>query len=161
MFPSFIDDLILASDLCDIPMTPEKEPKETSDLCDIPMTPEKDAEETKRVDSDSSVGLTSFFSKKKPRTRRPCVRKWSNKQNRKESWAENMKRRCTHCRAEKTPQWREGPSGPKTLCNACGVRYKSGRLVPEYRPVASPTFDNCKHSNSHKQILKRKLSGGV
>ncbi|KAI3699081.1 hypothetical protein L2E82_43104 [Cichorium intybus] len=49
-------------------------------------------------------------------------------------------RRCTHCASEKTPQWRTGPLGPKTLCNACGVRYKSGRLVPEYRPAASPTF---------------------
>ncbi|GJU21494.1 GATA transcription factor 4-like protein [Tanacetum coccineum] len=35
-------------------------------------------------------------------------------------------RRCTHCSSEKTPQWRTGPLGPKTLCNACGVRYKSG-----------------------------------
>jgi hypothetical protein len=22
-----------------------------------------------------------------------------------------------------TPVWRAGPQGPKTLCNACGVRY--------------------------------------
>lgn len=22
-----------------------------------------------------------------------------------------------------TPVWRAGPNGPKTLCNACGVRY--------------------------------------
>ncbi|KAJ0007528.1 hypothetical protein Pint_29641 [Pistacia integerrima] len=44
-------------------------------------------------------------------------------------------RKCLHCGAEKTPQWRTGPMGPKTLCNACGVRYKSGRLVPEYRPA--------------------------
>jgi len=22
-----------------------------------------------------------------------------------------------------TPVWRAGPEGPKTLCNACGVRY--------------------------------------
>jgi len=25
-----------------------------------------------------------------------------------------------------TPQWRVGPLGPRTLCNACGVRYKKG-----------------------------------
>ncbi|KAK9910913.1 hypothetical protein M0R45_034847 [Rubus argutus] len=30
-------------------------------------------------------------------------------------------RRCTHCASEKTPQWRTGPLGPKTLCNACGT----------------------------------------
>uniref|UniRef100_A0A0D9WIS7 GATA-type domain-containing protein n=1 Tax=Leersia perrieri TaxID=77586 RepID=A0A0D9WIS7_9ORYZ len=44
--------------------------------------------------------------------------------------------------------------GPKTLCNACGVRYKSGRLVPEYRPAASPTFVVSKHSNSHRKVVE-------
>ncbi|XP_062087554.1 GATA transcription factor 9-like [Humulus lupulus] len=63
-------------------------------------------------------------------------------------------RKCLHCAAEKTPQWRTGPLGPKTLCNACGVRYKSGRLVPEYRPAASPTFVSAKHSNSHRKVLE-------
>ncbi|XP_042052602.1 GATA transcription factor 4-like [Salvia splendens] len=63
-------------------------------------------------------------------------------------------RRCTHCASEKTPQWRTGPMGPKTLCNACGVRYKSGRLVPEYRPAASPTFVLTQHSNSHRKVLE-------
>ncbi|XVF38097.1 hypothetical protein REPUB_Repub20aG0068700 [Reevesia pubescens] len=63
-------------------------------------------------------------------------------------------RKCQHCGAEKTPQWRTGPLGPKTLCNACGVRYKSGRLVPEYRPASSPTFSNELHSNSHRKILE-------
>ncbi|KAJ6674153.1 GATA TRANSCRIPTION FACTOR [Salix viminalis] len=61
---------------------------------------------------------------------------------------------CLHCATDKTPQWRTGPMGPKTLCNACGVRYKSGRLVPEYRPAASPTFVLTKHSNSHRKVLE-------
>lgn len=69
---------------------------------------------------------------------------------------EGYVRKCFHCEAEETPQWREGPLGPKTLCNACGVRYKSGRLVPEYRPAASPTFDVSKYSNFHKKILRNK-----
>ncbi|EHA8590290.1 GATA transcription factor 1 [Cocos nucifera] len=64
------------------------------------------------------------------------------------------RRRCRHCEAEDTPQWRAGPEGPKTLCNACGVRYKSGRLVPEYRPAASPTFSAAVHSNSHRRIME-------
>lgn len=63
-------------------------------------------------------------------------------------------RKCTHCQIQKTPQWRAGPMGPKTLCNACGVRYKSGRLFPEYRPAASPTFVPALHSNSHKKVLE-------
>ncbi|KAI5354622.1 hypothetical protein L3X38_007517 [Prunus dulcis] len=62
--------------------------------------------------------------------------------------------KCLHCATDKTPQWRTGPMGPKTLCNACGVRYKSGRLVPEYRPASSPTFVLTKHSNSHRKVLE-------
>lgn len=63
-------------------------------------------------------------------------------------------KKCTHCEITKTPQWREGPLGPKTLCNACGVRYRSGRLYPEYRPAASPTFVPALHSNSHKKVIE-------
>lgn len=65
-----------------------------------------------------------------------------------------MGRKCQHCGVEKTPQWRAGPLGPKTLCNACGVRYKSGRLVPEYRPANSPTFCSELHSNSHRKVVE-------
>ncbi|XP_076897264.1 GATA transcription factor 8-like [Bidens hawaiensis] len=63
-------------------------------------------------------------------------------------------RKCMHCEITKTPQWRAGPMGPKTLCNACGVRHKSGRLFPEYRPAASPTFVPSLHSNSHKKVVE-------
>lgn len=63
-------------------------------------------------------------------------------------------RKCMHCEVTKTPQWREGPMGPKTLCNACGVRYRSGRLFPEYRPAASPTFVASLHSNCHKKVVE-------
>ncbi|KAJ7539974.1 hypothetical protein O6H91_11G117100 [Diphasiastrum complanatum] len=75
-------------------------------------------------------------------------RKWRTKES-------NMQyRRCAHCLTQRTPQWRAGPTGPKTLCNACGVRYKSGRLLPEYRPAASPTFLTDLHSNSHRKVLQ-------
>lgn len=69
-------------------------------------------------------------------------------------------RKCMHCEITKTPQWRAGPMGPKTLCNACGVRYKSGRLFPEYRPAASPTFVPSLHSNSHKKVLEMRTKYG-
>ncbi|KAH9296150.1 hypothetical protein KI387_039738, partial [Taxus chinensis] len=31
---------------------------------------------------------------------------------------------CADCKTVKTPLWRNGPRGPKSLCNACGIRYK-------------------------------------
>ncbi|CAA3016157.1 GATA transcription factor 8-like [Olea europaea var. sylvestris] len=70
-------------------------------------------------------------------------------------------RKCMHCEITKTPQWRAGPMGPKSLCNACGVRYKSGRLFPEYRPAASPTFVPLLHSNSHKKVIEMRTKGGA
>lgn len=70
-------------------------------------------------------------------------------------------RKCMHCEITKTPQWRAGPMGPKTLCNACGVRYKSGRLFPEYRPAASPTFVPALHSNSHKKVVEMRTKAAA
>ncbi|TVU20206.1 hypothetical protein EJB05_36405, partial [Eragrostis curvula] len=33
-------------------------------------------------------------------------------------------RRCANCGTTSTPLWRNGPRGPKSLCNACGIRFK-------------------------------------
>lgn len=30
---------------------------------------------------------------------------------------------CLGCNATTTPEWRRGPMGPRTLCNACGLVY--------------------------------------
>ncbi|XP_008783508.1 GATA transcription factor 2 [Phoenix dactylifera] len=66
----------------------------------------------------------------------------------------SMLKKCTHCITMDTPQWRNGPAGPGTLCNACGIRYKSGRLLPEYRPASSPAFGSSGYANNHKKVLK-------
>ncbi|CAF2146676.1 GATA transcription factor 7 isoform X1 [Brassica rapa] len=71
---------------------------------------------------------------------------------------QQTRRCCSHCGVQKTPQWRMGPLGAKTLCNACGVRFKSGRLLPEYRPACSPTFSTEIHSNSHRKVLELRLT---
>ncbi|XBI59554.1 hypothetical protein VPH35_040591 [Triticum aestivum] len=34
---------------------------------------------------------------------------------------------CRQCHTTDTPQWRTGPDGPGTLCNACGIRYRMSR----------------------------------
>ncbi|KAI8869349.1 GATA-domain-containing protein [Ramicandelaber brevisporus] len=30
---------------------------------------------------------------------------------------------CRKCGATDTPEWRRGPEGSRTLCNACGLQY--------------------------------------
>ncbi|GLJ09496.1 hypothetical protein SUGI_0110640 [Cryptomeria japonica] len=39
----------------------------------------------------------------------------------------NNLRVCVDCNTTKTPLWRGGPQGPKSLCNACGIRYRKKR----------------------------------
>lgn len=34
---------------------------------------------------------------------------------------------CVDCKTSKTPLWRGGPAGPKSLCNACGIRQRKKR----------------------------------
>ncbi|CAN8255035.1 unnamed protein product [Cochlearia groenlandica] len=60
---------------------------------------------------------------------------------------------CLHCGTSNTPLWREGPRGPGTLCNACGLRYRTGRLLPEYRPASSVGFKSNLHSNFHRKVM--------
>ncbi|CAM0902770.1 unnamed protein product [Alopecurus aequalis] len=63
--------------------------------------------------------------------------------------------RCTHCATENTPEWREGPEGPHSLCNACGMVFrKKGRLLAEYRPANSPAFSPLLHSSTYARALK-------
>lgn len=40
---------------------------------------------------------------------------------------------CLNCGTTNTPLWRGGPEGPKTLCNACGVRYMKTNKRPKER----------------------------
>ena len=44
---------------------------------------------------------------------------------------QKVRRGCLNCGCQKTPQWRMGPTGPKTLCNACGVRFRKGMPMHE------------------------------
>ncbi|KAG8486940.1 hypothetical protein CXB51_020501 [Gossypium anomalum] len=105
-------------------------------------------------ESESESHLTEKSAKKRQKKKNLTWLSGSSENDKSSSEEAAVVRKCTHCEVTKTPQWREGPKGPKTLCNACGVRYRSGRLFPEYRPAASPTFVPSLHSNSHKKVIE-------
>ncbi|ESQ51312.1 hypothetical protein EUTSA_v10017012mg [Eutrema salsugineum] len=111
-------------------------------------------------ESESETYLSSENSSKKRRKKSKNRAAHSVSYSPEPFNADGTVRKCTHCETTKTPQWREGPSGPKTLCNACGVRFRSGRLVPEYRPASSPTFIPTVHSNSHRKIIEMRRKDG-
>ncbi|WOK99858.1 protein CYTOKININ-RESPONSIVE GATA TRANSCRIPTION FACTOR 1 [Canna indica] len=45
------------------------------------------------------------------------------------SLAGGVIRVCSNCSTTKTPLWRSGPQGPKSLCNACGIRQRKERCA--------------------------------
>ncbi|CAH8386063.1 unnamed protein product [Eruca vesicaria subsp. sativa] len=103
---------------------------------------------------DESDSEETYLSSENPSKKRRKKNSSNNPHSPEPFNADGTIRKCTHCETTKTPQWREGPNGPKTLCNACGVRFRSGRLLPEYRPASSPTFIPTVHSNSHRKIIE-------
>ncbi|OMO62333.1 Zinc finger, GATA-type [Corchorus capsularis] len=121
-------------------MVPKKEEDNNSGISNIMGSSNSEEEESKKEEEIMVEGKMMMMNK--------------------ESLGQQQQqpRRCSHCLAQRTPQWRAGPLGPKTLCNACGVRYKSGRLLPEYRPAKSPTFVSYLHSNSHKKVMEMRMS---
>jgi|UniRef100_A0A7S1SWL9 hypothetical protein len=80
--------------------------------------------ESNSVDSEPEVPIresSSRTSKKARKAPQPV------KNNPKTALAKGKgkgRQSCLQCFTFSTPQWREGPQGARTLCNACGVRYR-------------------------------------
>ena len=135
-------------------------PSNVNRLCSLPfLSVNSSSSKSIYWESDSGT-LQTKTAVKRPTRKKKNTFHVSDVEMRSFSFQEQSKmKKCTHCEVTSTPQWREGPLGPKTLCNACGVRYRSGRLFPEYRPAASPTFIPSLHSNSHKKVIEMRNKG--
>ncbi|KAG5548447.1 hypothetical protein RHGRI_013956 [Rhododendron griersonianum] len=46
---------------------------------------------------------------------------------------------CTHCgiSSKSTPMMRRGPAGPRTLCNACGLKWANKGLLRDVPKVSA------------------------
>ncbi|XP_047950068.1 GATA transcription factor 15-like [Salvia hispanica] len=55
---------------------------------------------------------------------------------------------CVDCGTSKTPLWRGGPAGPKSLCNACGIRSRKKR-----RALMGVTKEEKKTKKSSKSLI--------
>lgn len=65
---------------------------------------------------------------------------------------------CLHCGTSETPEWRRGPAGPRTLCNACGLQFakkvKEAEQRPERRVPLSDLLNNTQ--TKYKQRRRRR-----
>ncbi|KAF3002547.1 blue light receptor [Curvularia kusanoi] len=60
---------------------------------------------------------------------------------------------CTDCGTLDSPEWRKGPNGPKTLCNACGLRW-----AKKEKKKANPNTPG-QHSTSTPGLPMRQSTG--
>ncbi|KAJ4973668.1 hypothetical protein NE237_006842 [Protea cynaroides] len=79
-----------------------------------------------------------------------------------ESQLNKMKKRCgrccANCQTERTPQWRVGPDGHKSLCNACGIRYKKEGELPLALNEIDGKEEKCEVDDDLRVILE---NGGL
>ena len=55
--------------------------------------------------------------------------------------------RCHSCNRAETPEWRRGPDGPRTLCNACGLHY--AKITRKSGPKANVTDSDLPKEDAH------------
>ncbi|XP_078431254.1 uncharacterized protein LOC144703050 [Wolffia australiana] len=67
---------------------------------------------------------------------------------------------CSDCNTTKTPLWRSGPQGPKSLCNACGIRMRKARRAKDALsnviPIVSPSKVRRKKAHARDQVVPLK-----
>jgi len=75
---------------------------------------------------------------------------------------------CSDCNTTKTPLWRSGPCGPKSLCNACGIRQRkarrammasgggSGPVPADGAKAATATPRDAMAARGHSKVKKEK-----
>ncbi|CAD5329092.1 unnamed protein product [Arabidopsis thaliana] len=70
---------------------------------------------------------------------------------------------CSDCNTTKTPLWRSGPRGPKSLCNACGIRQRKARRAAMATATATATAVSGVSPPVMKKKMqnKNKISNGV
>ncbi|KAJ2935621.1 hypothetical protein H1R20_g1471, partial [Candolleomyces eurysporus] len=61
----------------------------------------------------------------------------------------NEKHVCVTCGNTESPEWRKGPLGPKTLCNACGLRWAKQNRKPEDPDTAAGNTEDASSSKEN------------
>ncbi|KAI7756476.1 hypothetical protein M8C21_031038 [Ambrosia artemisiifolia] len=69
---------------------------------------------------------------------------------------------CFDCKTSTTPLWRSGPAGPKSLCNACGIRFRKKKGVSgstdkkKEKPHTSPSPSTSSSATDDNTTSSRK-----
>lgn len=108
--------------------------------------------------------MGSLSNIKSPSTHSKQMSKPRKSRNRSKGMENNV---CHACHTTSTPEWRKGPAGPRTLCNACGLLFaKSCRRRELQVSVRNQRLDLLETKDATSKILPgsdsvRKLLSGI
>lgn len=81
----------------------------------------------------------------------------SSNNNYSKNHSNNTVRVCADCHTTKTPLWRSGPRGPKSLCNACGIRQRKARRAMAAAAAAVASGSGTVVVEAEKSVKGKKL----
>ncbi|KAI7898121.1 uncharacterized protein BX663DRAFT_267690 [Cokeromyces recurvatus] len=110
------------------------------------------------LDSSSFIKEKSEILINNDRTKR----KQAEQQKRKKRLVKQNK--CHSCQSTETPEWRKGPLGPRTLCNACGLIWtklckqssieENKKLTSAVTTTSASTSTSTSHNNNNNNKYK-------
>ncbi|SAM09093.1 hypothetical protein [Absidia glauca] len=108
-----------------------------------------------RISSPSPSSGSSSYSPTLPSSYLPQTSENDKRRSPPKSWRirPHEKKLCESCHTSQSPEWRRGPSGHRTLCNACGLRYSRSLARQEQRvsPILSPAEDRSPKYPGHQR----------
>ncbi|KAG2178024.1 hypothetical protein INT43_003277 [Umbelopsis isabellina] len=89
---------------------------------DQPMLQNETLEELAEISSQRrAIAMAGARSKPDLGTSSISMFRYADHSKKKHKRAGTEKLQCHSCKSTETPEWRKGPMGPRTLCNACGL----------------------------------------
>lgn len=102
----------------------EKELERDARLLTLPLTNSF----TPNLEQANDHGLTASESSSSPESNSSTTNPVQDHLN--DESEKNSIEECLQCASVDTPEWRRGPYGPRSLCNACGLFY--GKLIKRF-----------------------------
>ncbi|KAI9288240.1 hypothetical protein BC943DRAFT_318052 [Umbelopsis sp. AD052] len=133
------------------PSTPQPSISTNGDYIDPTRSKTETMEELAEISQQRrAIAMAGARSKPDLGTSSISMFRYADNSKKKPKRAGTEKLRCHSCHSTETPEWRKGPMGPRTLCNACGLIWaKLARKKSQSGDrIKSPMEDSPQHQVS-------------
>ncbi len=94
-----------------------------------------------KVKNSTEKHFKSISSAAKNKHKTPLTEDSSSPKRRGRKPLDKSNFKCTECQKTKTPEWRKGPMGRNTLCNACGLAWAKAEKERKKTALSNPQLN--------------------